>query len=378
MYKCIYSGEEFDKADKEHILQNFLGARWSDNTIVCNRVQKDFGHTIDPGFEIGLKPLRTILGVKGGRGGEPPPIKGLKTKSGGEYNIEAGGHVEIASPISTVTSLEDGRAEIRIETANEKQFDWAIHQLRTRFPKAEINTEEFRKTAVRSQFYLKEPIRLRLALGGPDFFRGLCKSAFNLLGVTKPLIIQQQGLDAIRNFILKGVGDSKDFIGWVLSDTILHVPRLGESDHFVGVYARGGEICGIIQLYGDLPFMIRLGTSFSCDDFAVSYVVNPFRDSDPSESRNLSLQPENLQDYSSCAHIPSEEVWPYYISRIERILGVFYKRADQRMASQIVNDVLGKKEGQIITAEDCNEMNRRVEEYLAHRLTNQSKPDQGK
>lgn len=68
MPTCIYSKAKFDLADGEHILQNFLGARWVSNQIVCNEVQKQFGETIDCDLEKALRPFRNLLGSKGGRG----------------------------------------------------------------------------------------------------------------------------------------------------------------------------------------------------------------------------------------------------------------------------------------------------------------------
>ncbi len=81
MPQCIYCKGTFDKADEEHILQNFLGARWDSPLIVCNSCQKHFGKTIDVAFEQGLQPIRNLLGTRGGRGGEGPTLKASTTAS---------------------------------------------------------------------------------------------------------------------------------------------------------------------------------------------------------------------------------------------------------------------------------------------------------
>lgn len=68
MNRCIYSLEDFDEAAGEHILQNFLGARWTSKRISSDPVQDLFGRTIDVALEKGLREIRNLLGTRGGRG----------------------------------------------------------------------------------------------------------------------------------------------------------------------------------------------------------------------------------------------------------------------------------------------------------------------
>lgn len=375
MNKCIYSGEEFEEATKEHILQNFLGARWTDSSIVCNKVQKDFGHTIDPGFEEGLKSIRTLLGVKGGRGGTPPPIKRAKTEAGNEYHIGPGGKPEIASPIISVDALPEGGASVSIQVANENQLDWAIHQLRQRFPQLKLDEQKLRAAAQKSQSYMSEAVGLQLSLGGPDFFRGLCKAAFNLLGVTEKSVVLRPELDSIRAFILNGVGSSEDYIGWLLTDEQLDLPKLGDVDHCVGVFGRGGVIGGIVQLYGHLPFVLRFCANCECDDFAHLYIVNPFRDTEPPETREFLFDPDAIPQFKECAHLPDTKVWPHYVARLRRVLVAYQERADKSVISDIVHSVLGSKQGKVITAEDVNLLSQRAAEFIAHRISRPGGPN---
>jgi len=74
MPTCIYSKAEFDQASKEHILQNFLGARWTSPTIVCDELQSIFAKDLDKPLEEGLKPIRNLLGTLGGRGDQGPTL----------------------------------------------------------------------------------------------------------------------------------------------------------------------------------------------------------------------------------------------------------------------------------------------------------------
>jgi hypothetical protein len=44
MFRCIYSLKEQESSTGEHILQNFLGARWTSDKIVSDDLQRAFGH----------------------------------------------------------------------------------------------------------------------------------------------------------------------------------------------------------------------------------------------------------------------------------------------------------------------------------------------
>ena len=88
MFRCIYSLAEFPESNGEHILQNFLGARWVSRRLVCNALQSEFGRTIDPALEEGLKQVRNLLGTLGGRGGDGPTLKHLPVTTGEYLDLE--------------------------------------------------------------------------------------------------------------------------------------------------------------------------------------------------------------------------------------------------------------------------------------------------
>ncbi|MCE2504853.1 MAG: hypothetical protein J4G05_12500, partial [Chlorobi bacterium] len=60
------------ESDGEHILQNFLGTRWTSLEIVYNEVQAEFGQTIDASLERGLQPIRNLRGYKSDEGADRP------------------------------------------------------------------------------------------------------------------------------------------------------------------------------------------------------------------------------------------------------------------------------------------------------------------
>src|SRR5689334_3419851 len=135
MHTCIYSKASFARANAEHILQNFLGARWTDATIVSNAVQSKFSTTIDVALDRGLLPIRNLLGTLGGRGGAAPIVRHTIAETGEPIDLKPGGTPSLARPKVDVKPHSSGVGhEIRIEARDKKQLDWAIAQLREKVP----------------------------------------------------------------------------------------------------------------------------------------------------------------------------------------------------------------------------------------------------
>lgn len=147
MTKCIYSDQEFNVSDGEHILQNFLGARWTSHEIVCNEVQVEFGQTIDVSLERGLQPIRNLLGTKGGRGNSGPMLKGLSTTQGERVNLPPGKVPSYAEPTVTVSQQQDGRYKVQMRMSSIKQLGWALAKLRREHPNLTASEEVVRPLA---------------------------------------------------------------------------------------------------------------------------------------------------------------------------------------------------------------------------------------
>jgi hypothetical protein len=99
MFRCIYSLTEQEQSEGEHILQNFLGARWISRQIVSDDLQRAFGNGIDVDFEKCLQIVRNLMGTRGARGGDGPTLKGLTTTGEHKVNMLPGGKVQMAAPI---------------------------------------------------------------------------------------------------------------------------------------------------------------------------------------------------------------------------------------------------------------------------------------
>jgi len=369
MNTCIYTRRTFENASGEHILQNSLGARWTDSTIVCDDIQQKFGDTIDVAVANSLNGFRTLLGTLGGRGGPPPPIKNVEDQQGNSYHLTSGGQPALARPVVEVNFQEDGTAEVHIQLGNKNQLGWALHILNEQYPNLIIDPEAFTQSAENSKDYLDLPLHLQFGIGGPEFFRGILKAVFNLLGATHRDVSLSSRLDALRSFIVNGNGNSERFVGWPTAHTPLPLPQLGTHDHFLAVWSREGTVGGFIQLFGEFPFVFRFGVEVDCEDFCTSYLVNSHRDTDPSEIRNHDFDPACLPEFDHCPHLPGSDVWEAHRVRTERFLCGYQRRAEATVIHDIVEEVLGSKEkGEIITHEDIDDIQERIMRFVKFKL----------
>jgi hypothetical protein len=368
MYKCIYTKNDFSIASGEHILQNFLGARWTSTEISSNEAQKQFGETIDVALEQGLKEIRNLLGTKGGRGGPGPSLKNISGTSGVNYTVLPGGAPTIAAPFIKTKLLPDGKHEIQVVMGDQNQLGWALAKISESFPAATFNIDELKPHLVETNTYMNEKLNLRSGLGGDEFFRGALKSVFNLLGVSNTEVALLPILDSVRQFILHGSGTCPNFVHWLTDLNEVALPKLGEFDHFVGVYSKDGNIDGYIQFYGEIGYLIRLGTGYNGPGFSYGYLVDPFRESEPAEIRNPEFIVNNIPQFDSGASLPTELIWPSYSKRFSRILEKYYKRADSKNISRIVEENLLPHQGEIITSEILFKLSRDLAEYITHRI----------
>lgn len=305
-FTCIYSKAQFAKASGEHILQNFLGARWTSERIVCDEVQKTFGSTIDKAFEEGIRPIRTLAGTKGGRGGEAPSLKGLDTSDGKTVDLHSGGKPELARPHIKVTKIDENRQEVSV-TADPKDVAWAIFELKKQFPQVQASTEEILNGAKPQQGPLGSHVNIEINLGGIDYIRAATKACFNLLAA-HGIQVLDPAFDLVREFVLNGKGRMEDFFRWP-KETIPGLPNLGPVDHFIGIVNKGSSIEGVLNLFGHIPHSLRFCSNYTGPDIKVGYLVNPLRKPLPAENRSPEFARSVVLDFANQPLRPGPETW---------------------------------------------------------------------
>src|SRR5690606_25899352 len=121
---CIYTGELFETATHEHILQASLGTRWNCNTLICDRVQTHIARDIDCAVADAALELRTLFGTKNGRGQEPPTLKSVKSSDGSTYHVKPGMQPVMTEPTYTLKEIGDGKVAVQFSLAHADQLEW--------------------------------------------------------------------------------------------------------------------------------------------------------------------------------------------------------------------------------------------------------------
>lgn len=370
---CIYTGTTFETASHEHILQASLGARWDSDKLICEDMQRHFSGPIDTAVADVVSELRTLFGTKNGRGVEPPTIKHVVAGDGATYHVKPGMQPVMAEPTYTIEE-KAGQMRVKFEMADISQMGWAMAKFRRENPDLKLD-EDSRGEATRAQTYLPAPLPFKLTLGGKDFFRGILKSAFNLLGAKFPSLALHVGFDPLKTFIVHGTGDSDPFVRWVTSPDQFDLPRLGEIDHLLALWSRDGEVFGILQLFGDIPFLLRLGDGIECSDFECGYLVNPLRDTNPAEDRVPVIDPAAIPRFEDNPILPGSEVWKAFTARMSRIMETLQQRGTEERVKQIVDEVFLPHDGKLITAGMVAEFKDRMRALLENLLSPPSFPN---
>lgn len=362
MNTCIYSKSQFDRATAEHILQNFLGARWTSSTIACDEVQAAFGKTIDAKFAEALKAFRTILATKSGRGDDPPTLRGLETADGQKIDMQPGGKPRLAKPHIKFENNSAEEIKISVSLGNENHAGWAIAELKKKFPKLSVKPEELLKAGKARESYPRSPVKIEIILGGLDYIRGATKACFNMLAAHNIQVLEP-AFDPVRNFILHGRGSTEDFFRWP-AKLIVNVPRIGEVDHFMGVLNRGASVEAVMNLFGGIPHSFRLSSSYSGPNFKVGYLVDPLRVAQPAETREPQFSDGTILDFQAQPEKPGQFTWNAATAAFNTVMKAHQQQARSRIFSESWEEVFGPPDGRRITQADIDLLTEKIVKKL--------------
>jgi hypothetical protein len=365
MPRCIYTLKEFKSANGEHILQNFLGARWTYNTIVCNEQQSIFGSTIDSALEKGLRPIRSLFGTRSGRGESGPALRNLQGSDGESYDLDPGFRARPHKPIIKMIELSEGRRIARMLLGNLKQLEWALSILRREVPGLTVDVDALRASSETTP--LPEcMVNLQLQLGGEEYFRGMLKSGFNLLAANYPMAAYEPCFNAVRNSIRDGGGTFQQFIRWMPTSEALDVPKLGPIDQAIFIVSRGSSVEGVAQFFGEIVHPFQLSDSYAGEPIRCGYVVDPFRGARPAETREPDFAEESIPIYAAQMLNLTSTILATFQERSTRILRVFsHEITLHRIVEETVQEVLTPYIGQQFTPEIASQLAARFAERLA-------------
>lgn len=289
MQRCIYCPTFFDEAPKEHIIHAFLGARWKDSKLICPSCQTSFGDDIDATLAKRLQPFRLLLGIEGDRGGFGQPLKNLPVTSGETVDIGAHGIPKIVRPqINIIKDGDSDTHQVQVKIGRKQDLGWALNEIRKRLPNAKFDEEQIKNLGVEKKERIDGEVKIDLTLGGVDFFRAVLKCCANLFTAHDPAgrdTFLEPAFDCVRAFVLNGTGQMADFARWTTSVTPLQLPQLGPADHAIILTTRDSSVEGVMRLFGQLSFAVRLATNYLGPTIRCAYVVDPYREADPAEQR---------------------------------------------------------------------------------------------
>jgi hypothetical protein len=367
MPRCIYSKNEFAESDAEHVLQNFLGARWTSREIVCDELQAVFGATIDAALERSLQPIRNLFGTRGGRGGAGPVLRNLQASSGEVLDLEPGFQPRLRQPIVTVTDQPDGRHLVRMQLGVLGHLGWALNMLRTQVPQLMIDESTLRPLPRAVENYIQGTVELNVGVGGHEYFRGMLKACFNRLGVANPNESQLPCFDGVREFVRVGSGQSQSYVRWIATPDRLAVPRLGPIDQAVFITTRGRSVEGVVQFFGDIVHSFQLSDSYNDEPIHCGYVVDPLREADPPEMRGPTFDAAAIPAFAEQAPTNTPDIQAAFQKRLQRIMRAFYDHAHKQIVERTIQEVLGDHMGEPFSDELARRLAVRLAERIARR-----------
>jgi hypothetical protein len=365
---CIYTGTHFNTSTYEHILQASFGARWECNTLICQEMQELFSGAIDYAVADRIAMYRTLFGTQNGRKIDPPAIRNTTAADGTKYHLMPGMEPHLARGTYKLEKKDDGTVGVQFTVSDNRQFPELLARFKRENPDLKFEAPNLDE-GVRSPSYLTGPLHLQSVIGGRDFFRGILKSAFNLLGVNRPDIAQDPAFTPLKNLIVHDKGDTDDFVRWVTSAEPLPIEAVGDIDHTLAVWNKDGEVFGLLQVFGDIPFLLKLAEGAKAEDLYFGYSVDPLRNAKPAESRNPKIDLSGIPSFADAPAKPEAFLRQAFASRLSRIMRKAHNASVEKQVERIVEGVLLPHDGKPFTQEMLDELSRRMGEFVAHLVT---------
>lgn len=247
----------------------------------------------------------------------------------------------MAEPEYEISNRRDGSLFVRGKMGHRNQLGWLLHKIQKERPDLKIDEATAAHLLTVNETYFEGAIHHSLGIGGIDYFRGLAKSCFNLLGALEPEIALRPEFDSVRHFVLSGTGKFTDFVRWPHPPPEVEMPTLGDFGHFIGIVSKDTAVDGVVQLFGSLSHPVRLSESYSGPPIKMGYLVDPMREAVPPENRQPVFDSACIPHFEDQAALPTPEVRPTMIKSLSGILERYYARAHPQELLRIFKETLG-------------------------------------
>lgn len=331
---CIYCESRFTTADREHILQNSLGARWVSDVIVCDECQSLFGRTIDSDLSHSFGWIRNLFEIRSGRNDDPPIMRRLETEGGRVVDLKPGGIPRLNKPHIVAPEVMEHSATGQISLGTLSQLEWAKKLLRDRYGNIEIHVGEMQTVSEP----LGEFVKMNVSIGGPEYARAIVKACFNLYAACFPDLARRACFDTVRRFVREGIGNGADFQRWPC--TPISFTKLSDLEHQIVIVNRGTLVEGAVLLFGHIHHSIRLCQTFDVDkNGCCSYVVDPLRERKPAEVKNSITDPGWVPGFSDQPSELNSEGQEHLAKSLSQLSAICEKRTTTKESSDFFVDV---------------------------------------
>lgn len=133
------------------------------------------------------------------------------------------------------------------------------------------------------------------------------------------------------------------------------------------IVSRGPSVEGVVQFFGDIVHSFQLSATYMGEPIHCGYVVDPFREAQPAETREPVFQDEAIPVFAQQSPDSNAAVQSAFCDRLSRIMEVFYDRAGRQIVEQTLQDVLGPDIGQPFTPALAAQLVQRLAERIARR-----------
>ena len=267
-YKCAYCLKEFEKAPKEHILQNTFGAKWTSNTISCEECQKYFGKHFDVPCEEHIRLYRNLLNTGTDRERKKvPKINDVQCDNGYSYTLHPGGVPNLSKP--HIEKTPDG---CRIIMGRMKDIGQGLH-LAKKILGAEELLIEGEPLKVREKL---PPLHYRFPRVGLTVAKAFLKAGFNMLAEKNKELSLSSVFNDFRTFMMEGgEEDLSSFFRFPAEKICLLDEFETAFHHQLYVYSRGSTVEGAIKIFGAFMYHLRFSNTYKGESFCYAYITDP-------------------------------------------------------------------------------------------------------
>ena len=243
----------------------------------------------------------------------------------------------LKEPHSSIEPRSDGRTGIRLSYGRDEDKEWAIQRFLETHP--EFTREQIDAAIAngapsqRVSEYMNSPLRLKVKLGSPEYFRAISKAVMNLLAATHPAAAANTCFDRFRTFVATAQGDLSTFVRFWGTLPVPEVGTMGPHDHYILIYSDGMSVRGTVQLFGGVLHSLCLCNEYKGDAIKASYQVDPHREHNPAEVRG---------GISLTAALPRFEEHPPYLDDASRqalqsaVAGAVQRALDRQHRDEMV------------------------------------------